>query len=179
MASKCILGVGAYLVSSGTPTKSQGISSLKTIVLLFVSLISDGSGNAQPPRENVERLKADVYYFASDTLEGRGISTPGIEVAALHIRTEFKRLRLKSGTPDGSFYQSFEYGRPSPTPVTTLHNVIGVLEGKGEFASETIVIGCALRPPRLRADRLTGPGHATRSHSPRRRRQRVWDFGDA
>ena len=82
-----------------------------------------------------------MYYFASDTLEGRGISTPGIEVAVLHIRTEFKRLGLKSGTPDGSFYQSFEYGRPSPTQVITLHNVIGVLEGKGEFASETIVIG--------------------------------------
>ena len=44
--------------------------------------------------ESVERLKADVYYLASDTLEGRGISTPGIELAAQHIRAEFKRIGL-------------------------------------------------------------------------------------
>ena len=60
-----------------------------------------------------------MYYLASDTLEGRGISTPGIDLAARHIRAEFKRIGLKSGTPDGSYYQPFEYGRTAKTAGTT------------------------------------------------------------
>src|SRR5262245_39512621 len=66
-----------------------------------LGLAAVGAVVAGPPRgeESVERLKADVYYLASDTLEGRGISTPGIDLAAQHIRAEFRRLGLKSGTP--------------------------------------------------------------------------------
>jgi hypothetical protein len=109
-----------------------------------LSFASVGAVVAGPPRgeESVERLKADVYYLASDTLEGRGISTPGIELAAQHIRAEFRRLGLKSGVPDGSYYQPFQYENNSKSgPERTLHNVIGVLEGKGEAAGETIIIG--------------------------------------
>src|SRR5690348_17956920 len=78
-------------------------------------LVVAGAAVAEPPqaKEASERLKANVYYLASDTLEGRGISTPGIELAAQHIRTEFKRLGLQSGPLDGSYYQPFRYGRHS------------------------------------------------------------------
>jgi hypothetical protein len=100
-----------------------------------------GRADAQPPKASVERLKADVYYFASGTLEGRGISTPGVDLAARHIRAEFQRLGLKSGTPDGSYFQPFEYGRTSKMAGITLHNMIGVLEGQGPTAHETIVVG--------------------------------------
>jgi hypothetical protein len=98
---------------------------------------------AQPKgKDALERMKADVYYLASDALEGRGISTPGIELAAQHIRTEFKRLGLTSGAPDGSYYQPFKFGGNSKSNrKRTQHNVIGVLEGKGKLASQTIVIG--------------------------------------
>jgi aminopeptidase N len=89
----------------------------------------------------VQRLKADVYYLASDTLEGRGISTPGGELAAQHIRAEFRRLGLKSGTPDGSYLQRFEYRRGPGPARFTLSNVIGVLEGRGDLAGQSIVIG--------------------------------------
>ena len=93
-------------------------------------------------KDAIERLKADVYYLASDTLEGRGVSTPGIGLAAQHIRAEFKRLGLKSGAPDGSYFQAFRLGGNSKSGrEQTLHNVIGVIEGNGELASQTIVIG--------------------------------------
>lgn len=142
IASKDVSGDGAHDDSRSRPGVPPRISSPKPIVLwLFIFLISRSWTNGQPPKESVERLKADVYYLASHTLEGRGIATPGIELAAQHIRSEFKRLGLKSGTPDGSYYQPFEYGRTSKTAGSTLHNVIGVLEGKGEGANETIIIG--------------------------------------
>jgi hypothetical protein len=120
---------------------TPGVFSPKTAMLVVIALMPGRWANAQPPKESVERLKADVYYLASNTLEGRGISTPGVDLAARHIRAEFRRLGLKSGTPDGSYYQPFEYGRTSRTAGATLHNVIGVLEGQGEFANETIVVG--------------------------------------
>src|SRR5262249_18062831 len=89
----------------------------------------------------------DVYYLASGTLEGRGIATPGVELAARHIRAEFKRLGLKSGTPEGGYYQPFKYARDSKSDgETTLYNVIGVLEGKGDLAEETVIIGAHYDP---------------------------------
>jgi hypothetical protein len=106
-------------------------------------LATIGVAFAQVPRgkSSVERMKADVYYLASNTLEGRGVATRGIDLAAEHIRAEFKRIGLKSGTPDGSFFQPFEYAASPQASRVALRNVVGVLEGKGEVANETIVIG--------------------------------------
>ncbi|MEZ6125547.1 MAG: M20/M25/M40 family metallo-hydrolase [Planctomycetaceae bacterium] len=56
----------------------------------------------------VERVGEDIRFFASDELEGRGIETKGIEVAAERIIDEFRRLGLKPGMPDGSYRQPFE-----------------------------------------------------------------------
>ncbi len=108
---------------------------------LFLAAL--GLANAGPPEDKriVERLKADVYYLASDTLEGRGISTPGVNLAAQHIRAEFRRIGLKSGPSDGSYYQPIEYRRSSEAAATLLKNVIGVLDGKGDLADQAIVIG--------------------------------------
>ena len=138
---------------------------------MFVSLCFAALGLAatELPKDKgiVERLKADVYYLASDTLEGRGISTPGVDLAAQHIRAEFRRLGLKSGPSDGSYFQPIEYRRSPESARTILKNVIGVLEGKGELADQVIVIGAhydhlghgefsSLAPEALRA--RTHPG---------------------
>src|SRR5262249_30404371 len=109
-----------------------------------VCLAAIGIAAAGPPerKASVERLKADVYYLASDTLEGRGTATPGVKLAAQHVRAEFERIGLKSGTPDGSYLQPFQLVKDSsPVPKQTLHNVIGVRQGQGDVANETIVIG--------------------------------------
>ncbi|QDU60835.1 Aminopeptidase YwaD precursor [Planctomycetes bacterium Pan216] len=55
-----------------------------------------------------KRIKSDVEYLASDELEGRGLSTKGIEKAAGFIRDQFKQLGLASGTSDGSYFQYFD-----------------------------------------------------------------------
>ena len=109
---------------------------------LCLAAVGEAIAGLPKGKDSVERLKADVYHLASDTLEGRGISTPGIGLAAEHIRAEFQRIGLKSGTPGGSYYQQFKYRSNSKSePARALHNVIGVLESKREVASETIVIG--------------------------------------
>ena len=112
---------------------------------MSISLCCAGLGMAasDPPKDKtiVERLKSDVYYLASNTLEGRGISTPGVDLAAQHIRAEFRRIGLKSGPSDGSYYQPIEYRRSAKTASIMLKNVVAVLEGKGDLANQTIVIG--------------------------------------
>ncbi len=57
--------------------------------------------------EIVSRVRNDIEYFASDELEGRGIQTKGIELAAERILEEYKKFGLKPGMPDGSWRQSF------------------------------------------------------------------------
>ena len=146
----------------------RGFSS-RSWMFLSLCFAALGLATADLPKDKgiVERLKADVYYLASDTLEGRGISTPGVDLAAQHIRAEFRRIGLKSGPSDGSYFQPIEYRRSPESARTILKNVIGVLEGKGDLADQAIVIGAhydhlghgefsSLAPEALRA--RTHPG---------------------
>ena len=59
------------------------------------------------PAASEARLKKDVTYLASDELEGRGVSTRGINVAADFIAAEFKKAGLKPGGKDGTYFQPF------------------------------------------------------------------------
>jgi hypothetical protein len=56
-----------------------------------------------------ERLRKDVFYLASDALEGRGPTTKGINLAADYIAVEFKKAGLHPGGVDGTYFQPFPY----------------------------------------------------------------------
>ena len=56
-----------------------------------------------------ERLRKDVFYLASDALEGRGPTTKGIDLAADYIAAEFKKAGLHPGGVDGTYFQPFPY----------------------------------------------------------------------
>jgi Zn-dependent M28 family amino/carboxypeptidase len=53
------------------------------------------------------RMGKDVTYLASDALEGRGVTTKGINLAADYIADEFKKAGLKPPTAAGSYFQPF------------------------------------------------------------------------
>jgi hypothetical protein len=48
-------------------------------------------------------LRADVSFLASDTLQGRGTPSPGLDVAAEFIASEFRRAGLDPAGDDGYF----------------------------------------------------------------------------
>src|SRR5207248_908246 len=54
-----------------------------------------------------ERLKKDLFYLASDDLEGRGPATEGQAKAADYIVAEFKKAGLQPGGEQGSYFQYF------------------------------------------------------------------------
>jgi hypothetical protein len=54
------------------------------------------------------RIADDVKYLASDELAGRGVGTPGIDLAAEHIAEAFRDVGLKTDLFDGTPFQRFE-----------------------------------------------------------------------
>lgn len=81
-----------------------------------------------------KELKDHVAYLASDALEGRGAGQDGGKKAGAYIAKEFKRLGLKPGGDNGTFFQNFK------AKGKNLRNVIAVLEGT-DLKNEYVVIG--------------------------------------
>lgn len=52
-------------------------------------------------------LKADLFFLASDDLQGRLTNTPGNRIAADWIAQRFERMGLAPGGPDRSFFQPY------------------------------------------------------------------------
>lgn len=85
---------------------------LAGITLGFVAVLVTRGPAAEtaapaPKTTSEERLRRDIYFLASDELEGRGPLTRGIDRAAEHIASELKKAGLKPGGVDGSWYQPF------------------------------------------------------------------------
>jgi hypothetical protein len=84
-----------------------------------------GPSDSAAAKASIERMRADLTYLASPDLEGRGIFTAGINKAADHIRDEFKKLGLKSGVADGSYFQPFQYGERHKTDPAKTRLTVG------------------------------------------------------
>lgn len=55
-----------------------------------------------------ERFQKHINYLAGDELEGRGIGSRGIDLAAEYIATEFKGIGLAPAGENGGYFQSLE-----------------------------------------------------------------------
>ncbi len=84
--------------------RTGGVSALTVLSLLTLVEAEEQLSRA----EIVSRVRSDIEYFASDELQGRGVETKGIELAAQRIIAEYEKFGLKPGMPDGSWRQSFD-----------------------------------------------------------------------
>lgn len=71
------------------------------------------------------RLVDEVKYLASPDLEGRGIDTPGIDLAAGFIADHFKAAGLQPVYGQNGYYQSFDYVTADHTDMATALAVAG------------------------------------------------------
>jgi len=53
---------------------------------------------------SAEEIKTDLYFIASDDLEGRDTPSAGLNTAASYIRSRLKRLGWQPGAKDGYYY---------------------------------------------------------------------------
>jgi len=60
-----------------------------------------------------DALKADLFFLASDEMQGRLTEDPENRIAALFIRSRFERLGLKPMGPEESFFQPYVLSKPS------------------------------------------------------------------
>ncbi|HKD10053.1 MAG TPA: M28 family peptidase [Bryobacteraceae bacterium] len=91
--------------------------------LLFPLLLA-----AQMPQQiaghlTADALKADVSFLASDALQGRGTPSPGLDIAAEFIASQFRRSGLEPAGDDG-YFQTAQYKNvtPSAEPVVLTTN---------------------------------------------------------
>src|SRR5581483_3232259 len=68
---------------------------------------------AENAAESESRLRETVSYLASDTLEGRGVGTAGLDKAADYIAGQFKSLGLRTDLFHGTPFQEFEIPLPA------------------------------------------------------------------
>jgi hypothetical protein len=54
---------------------------------------------------HADALRAHMAYLASDDLQGRGVGTPGYDLAAKYVSDQFQSMGLEPGAGEGSFYQ--------------------------------------------------------------------------
>lgn len=64
---------------------------------------------AAPELESIRvaDLRADLFFLASDAMQGRLTDTPENRLAAEFIKARFERLGLQPAGPDGSFFQPY------------------------------------------------------------------------
>lgn len=120
---------------------------MKNIALIGLCIAYLGGCNSQQV-DPLEQLKNDIYFLASDDLEGREIGSSGEEKAAGYLAKRFEELGLSQKGTEG-FYQPFSV-KPSVNPHeqakvgsdgdSTINgkNVIGFIDNK---ADRTVIIG--------------------------------------
>ncbi len=80
---------------------------LVTLLLLVCSLPALSGTDGEKRTDAVSRLKGHVMYLASDKLEGRGVGTKGIELAADYLAQQFENLGLQPAGEEGTYFQRF------------------------------------------------------------------------
>ena len=83
------------------------------LILLCWSRSSSETGKT----EAVRRLQADVYFLASDALEGRGTPGRGLDVAALYLETQLKISGVEPALRN-SFRQTYKIADYKPAEAT-------------------------------------------------------------
>jgi hypothetical protein len=79
-------------------------------------------------------FRARIGFLADDALRGRDTPSPGLEVAAAYIASEFRSFGLKPAGDSGSYLQRWPFRGQRPP------NVVGILEGSDSALSATYIV---------------------------------------
>ncbi len=121
---------------------------LKALLTTTISLVWWSAAQAQTTGYDAraELLKTDVYFLASEALEGRETGTSGARIAAHYIAARMEALGLQARGDEGTYFQNFAIPQLNPhstdpgtmTSVVQGKNVIGYID---HGAETTVVIG--------------------------------------
>ncbi len=92
---------------SSPKSSPLGCAACFRLLLLAAAALPQSIRAAEEPAVVEGRLAESARYLASDELEGRGIGTQGLNLAAEYIASRFAQLGLRTELYDGSPFQSF------------------------------------------------------------------------
>jgi len=121
----------------------------RLLALCLTYALPLGAQDVAPGNDTIlaDQLRADLFFLASDEMQGRLTETPENEITSALIRSRFARLGLKPMGPDGSFYQPFRLLRTSLP--ATLDNELELMRDDG--TTMTAQLGDAFVPVRFSA----------------------------
>ncbi|NOT02257.1 MAG: M20/M25/M40 family metallo-hydrolase [Phycisphaerales bacterium] len=86
--------------------KNRSCRACPAVILLSVLSVVGCAG--RPNRVNPEQYATHIKVLASDELAGRGIGTPGIDLAAGYIAGQFASIGIEPAGDNGTYFQKFE-----------------------------------------------------------------------
>ena len=82
-------------------------TSMKTKLLLLAAACTTSLALAEVPSTapSADRMLARAKILASDEFEGRAPASPGEEKTVAYLVSEFKKMGLEPGNPNGTYIQ--------------------------------------------------------------------------
>ena len=89
----------------------------KRLLGVVAAVLLVGAAPPQPvgDRHAADRIRAHVEFLSSDLLEGRDTGSRGHNIAANYVAAEFRKLGLKPGGPNGSWFVQVPFRRATLT----------------------------------------------------------------
>ena len=84
---------------------------------------------AELPAASPDAIRADMEFLASDDLEGREAGTPGFDLAADYVASEFAEIGLKPGGDNDTYFQTISFLRSVRAPEGRLMEVTNTETG--------------------------------------------------
>ncbi|HTQ38568.1 MAG TPA: M20/M25/M40 family metallo-hydrolase [Pirellulales bacterium] len=115
----------------------------------------NAQGEETPEAAANERLARTVLYLSSDELEGRGLGSKGLDLAADYIAGQFREIGLKTDLYDGAPFQKFTAPAASPhgtkLPIAPGNNDVN---GKPSNADRSKADANNMPPPATEPNRI-------------------------
>lgn len=90
----------------------------------------------------LEELKEQLYFYASDEMEGRDTGSPGQKKAVEYLKSLYETMNVPGGNLDGTYFQTVP-GAYINRPELTTENVLAFIKGT-EMPDEVLVISAHL-----------------------------------
>ena len=148
---------------------------ISRLPLLVAAALLTGAAPKQAigDRHAADRIRAHVEFLASDLLEGRDTGSRGHRIAANYVAAEFRKLGLKPGGTNGSWFVEVPFRRATlaatPTVDVTINGrktslVVGrdvavrpnVTNKTVSLNAPLVFVGRGIRDPRLGIDDYAG-----------------------
>ncbi|GKS70207.1 PDZ domain-containing protein [Nitrosomonas sp. PY1] len=95
-----------------------------------------------PPVFSESRMLEDIRHLADESLKGRELGSPELDMAASYIAEQFQKIGLLPGGDENGYFQIWQQSVGEPKGTITLRNIIGILPGTNpQLAGQSLVVG--------------------------------------